>query len=59
MDDSSVGRGRDYSAFQRIYYDLDDALHIIVDGKERNTSHFNSLKQLLRVIFYRLLHGIQ
>ncbi|KAI8340907.1 Sec8 exocyst complex component-specific domain-containing protein [Chlamydoabsidia padenii] len=31
MDDSSVGRGRDYSTFQRIYYDLDDALHVIVD----------------------------
>ncbi|KAI8093036.1 Sec8 exocyst complex component-specific domain-containing protein [Halteromyces radiatus] len=31
MDDSSVGKGRDYDTFQRIYYDLDDALHIIVD----------------------------
>ncbi|CAO3591713.1 unnamed protein product [Absidia cylindrospora] len=31
MDDSSVGKGRDYDTFQRIYYDLDDALHVIVE----------------------------
>ncbi|KAI8063832.1 Sec8 exocyst complex component-specific domain-containing protein [Gongronella butleri] len=30
MDDSSVGKSRDYHEFQRILHDLDDVLHVIV-----------------------------
>ena len=32
MDDSSVGKKKDYKAFQRVLYNLDMALKTIVNG---------------------------
>lgn len=34
MDDSSVGKKKDYKAFQRVLYNLDMALKTIVNGKQ-------------------------
>lgn len=33
MDDSSVGKKKDFKAFQRVLYNLDMALKTIVNGK--------------------------
>lgn len=32
MDDSSVGKKKDYHSFQRVLYNLDEALKTIVNG---------------------------
>lgn len=36
MDDSSVGKKKDYKAFQRVLYNLDMALKTIVNGNYFN-----------------------
>lgn len=38
MDDSSVGKKKDYKSFQRVLYNLDMALKTIVNGKKIDSS---------------------
>jgi exocyst complex component 4 len=57
MDDSSVGKKKDYKAFQRVLYNLDMALKTIVNGKPKKDGFESCVNSLL--LSFRLLSRIQ